>query len=141
MYWHLNILGTHEEEQQTSLGDWPGDDFLGVALPSPKALKRSIVVEYKGTEVTCVVGDVGPWVIDDQDYVLGEARPRAEILKGKFCPRSLQGGNATVPDGNNGFIAALISNGAGIDLFPGTAKALGIPIGENVLVSWSFVDS
>lgn len=141
MIWHLGIKATHEERQAIAAYPfkWPGDDILGVALPSRKALNRRVGVRYHGLILYCEVLDVGPWCIDDDAYVLGNARPRAEILEGKYCPRSLEGGVATVPEGS-GFKAAFISNGAGIDLFPGAAKALDIPIGENVQVDWYFDD-
>lgn len=138
MLWHSGIKATHEEAQETSLGPWPGDDVLGVALPDSKALNRQVIVRYGGNIAYCTVLDVGPWCIDDDPYVFGTSRPRAEKLNGAFCPRTIDGGNATVPDGNGGFKAALVSNGAGIDLFPGAAKALRIPIGQNVLIDWAF---
>ncbi len=138
--WHLGIKATHEEKQETALGPWQGDDVLGVALPCRKALNRSVAVRFHGKIIYCTVLDLGPWAIDDDAYVLGNARPRAEILEGKACPRTVDGGFATVPDGEGGFKPALISNGAGIDLYPGTAKALGIPLGKNVQVDWYFDD-
>lgn len=140
MNWHLGIKATHEEPQITSLGPWPGDHVLGVALPSKKALNRRVVVRYGGNTVYATMLDTGPWCTDDEDYVFGSERPRAEKLDGKLCPLTLNGGTASVPDGNGGFKSALISNGAGIDLFPATAIALGIKIGKNVLVDWSFDD-
>lgn len=140
MQWHLGIKATHEEPQETSLGPWPGDGVLGVALPSVKALRRRVAVRYHSNIVYTVCLDVGPWCIDDDLYVLGHARPRSEILEGKLCPRSLEGGNATIPDGSGGYKAAFISNGAGIDLFPATAIALGIKLNDNVLVDWYLDD-
>jgi hypothetical protein len=137
---HRNIFSTHEEAQVTSLGEWPGDGYLGVALPSTKALRKKVLVEYQGKSVIAEVCDVGPWATDNVGYVFGEERPRAEIHKGRYCP--LKEGSlalATVPDGNGGMRGVAICNGAGIDLFPGTAKALGIELNQNVLVDWSFV--
>lgn len=140
MNWHFGIKASHEEAQVTALGPWQGDDVLGVALPSRKALRRRVAIRYHGNIVYTECLDVGPWCIDDDPYVLGHARPRAEILEGKLCPRSLEGGNATIPDGKGGYKAAFISNGAGIDLYPATAIALGIKLNDNVQVDWYFDD-
>lgn len=138
MIWH-KVLATHEEAQETSLGTWPGDDFLGVALPSKKALRRKVLLRYQDKEVEAEVRDVGPWMTDDDDYVFGEARPRAEILKGKASPTTLGGTQRpSVPDGHGGFKEVSLSNGAGIDLFPATAIALGIEINDNVELEWCF---
>lgn len=131
------VFATHEEPQETSLGPWPGDDFLGVALPCAKALRLKIEVKYKEKIVTGTVGDVGPWCIDDDQYVFGDSRPRAEIYRGKSCPLSLQRVDEVASVQGRKIYEC---NGAGIDLFPGMAKALGIPIGHNVEVEWRFVD-
>lgn len=124
------VLATHEEKQDLSTGPWLGDTFPGVALPDVKALHKWIILRL-GDRYTCAqVMDVGPWTTDDDKYVFGTARPRAELGKGKFLPKKLSDPK-TCP---------FPSNGAGIDLFPGTAKALGIPIGKNVDVEWRFVE-
>lgn len=138
MIWH-KVKASHEEAQETSLGPWPGNQFLGVALPSIKALRKKVIVRYKRKKVEAKVADVGPWSIRDDDYVFGKARPRAEILKGKICP-TVEGGAhyPSVPDGKGGFRDTPVSNGSGIDLFPATAKALGIKLNDNVIVSWRF---
>lgn len=142
MEWHRGVIATHEEPQITSLGPWPGDDFLGVALPSVKSLRKKVLVAYQGLECIAEVYDVGPWCHDDDDYVFGPFRPRAEIFKGRVCPVKI-GSNIkpSIPDGNGGFREVGKSNGAGIDLFPATAKALGIPLNLNVLVDWQFIDT
>lgn len=135
--WH-HVFASHEEKQETSLGQWPGDDFLGVALPDVSALRKTILIRYNGKQVLATVMDVGPWCIDDP-YWLTNGLPRAQTYKGQACVRKLgSDGLATIPDATGGFSAAYKSNGAGIDLFPGTANALQIPIGENVWIDWSF---
>lgn len=141
MNWHLNIFATHEEAQDIAAKPykWPGDHVLAVALPSRKALNKVVCVRYKSSTVYCECLDLGPWCRDDDDYVFGDERPRAEIYKGKYCP--IEKGKIdlpSIPDGKGGWKPVHSSNGAGIDLFPGTAKALHIPIGENVMVDWSF---
>lgn len=131
------VFATHEEPQVTSLGPWPGDQVLAVALPSIKALRKRLYVHYQWKQCYCEVLDVGPWSVDDDAYVFGEAEPRAMIYKGRACPRRLTDKSlATIPDGKGGWKTCPKSNGAGIDLFPAVAKSLGIPIGHNVWVSW-----
>lgn len=138
MTWHT-VKATHEEPQTTSLGEWPGDSFLGVALPSTKALRKKVIVRYKDKEVEAEVRDVGPWCIDDEAYVFGDEPPRAELLKGEFCPTTKDGLDApTAPDEKGVMREVNVSNGAGIDLFPATAKALGIELNDNVIVEWAF---
>jgi hypothetical protein len=98
------------------------------------------MVRYKDLQCITEVADVGPWCVDDDAYVFGEAKPRAEEHRGRYCPRK-EGSRAlaTVPDGFGGWIGVAVCNGAAIDLFPGTAKALGIEINQNVYVDWWFV--
>jgi hypothetical protein len=140
MSWH-RVLATHEEKQVTSLGPWPGDQVLGCALPSPKALHKRVYIRYNGRQAYCEVLDVGPWAVDDEAYVFGHSQPRAEILKGELCPVKLGSkAVATVPDGKGGWRPCPKSNGAGIDLFPATALVLGIKIGATVWVDWCFAD-
>lgn len=135
------VLATHEEKQELSTGPWLGDTFPGVALPSAHALRRWVLVRY-GDRGTCAqVMDVGPWSVADEDYVFRAAKPRAERLAGHPCPTTDDGGEMpTVPDGKGGMKIAPVSNGAGIDLFPAVARALGLRIGCNAVVEWKFVE-
>ena len=50
----------------------PDDHF--VALPSKKALNRSVIVSYRGKNATAPVLDVGPWNKDDAWWESGSAR-------------------------------------------------------------------
>lgn len=127
------VFATHEEKQILSSGDWLGDKYPGVALPSTKAIRKWVEIRHKDVWTLARVMDVGPWCIDDEPYVFGNDRPRAEMCKGRFCPRYLS--DVIVEDFN-----APKCNGAGIDLFPETAKALGLAIGENVTLEWRFVE-
>lgn len=141
--WHLNIMATHEGPQGLVKDRaWPGSFFPGVALPTPKVDGRWVIVRYGGNYTCAIVWDLGPWAHDDDAYVLGIARPRAEQFKDKHCPLTLSDSvtMATVEDGHGGTRPVANSNGAGIDLFPFTAKLLGISIGDNVLVDWKFVE-
>ena len=141
--WKTNIFATHEEQQPLARNrPWPGEWFPGVALPCKEALERWVMIRFGSLYTCAIVWDVGPWCTDDSAYVLGIARPRAEQLKGQRCPRTLADPDsvATVPDGKGGNKTVFLSNSAGIDLFPFTARRLGIGIGENVNVDWRFVD-
>ena len=143
--WHLGIKATHEEAQKLAWGlPWLGDDFPGVALPSRTAKFRILELRYKQKVTFAIVGDLGPWCHDDTDYVDGDARPRSELFVGDNIDADLTKEGIqrpTIPDGKGGMKPAPPSNGAGIDLFPRPARDLGIPIGENVLLDWRFVDA
>jgi hypothetical protein len=123
------VLATHEEKQVLSVGDWLGDRYPGVALPSAKALRKWVELRFKYQWTIAHVVDVGPWTTDDDAYVFGNARPRAETFKGE---------HARINDG--GSLHSLKSNGAGIDLFPETARLLGIALNENVILEWRFIE-
>ena len=131
------VLATHEEYQELSTGNWLGYNYPGVALPSSKALYKWIILRFKDRWTCARVMDVGPWCIDDDLYVFTGERPRAEIFKDQLVKRSLiDNSKATLPDGT----ICEKSNGAGIDLFPYTAKCLGISMDENVWVEWKWVE-
>ena len=93
------------------------DEELGVALPfrfKERPLPRVRVI-HGDKSVDCAIVDVGPWNIDDP-YWENEERPQAESgidLRGR------------------------VTNGAGIDLTPAAAKAIGLPgLGK---VDWEFI--
>lgn len=100
------------------------DTELGVALPykfdEPRPKVRVFNAENE-LSVLCEIVDVGPWHTDDEQYVLGDARPDAEPA-------------GSIIDGgpNDGEV----SNGAGIDLTPGAADAIELE-GKGV-VHWMF---
>ena len=134
--WH-RVLATHEEEQQLARGAWLGDNFPGVALPCKEAYGKWVDIMYNDKITVAQVVDIGPWCIDDNDYVFGCSRPRAEILKGQPMAITRNGSRMpTVPDGKGGMKEVARSNGAGIDIFNRVAKELGIKNGENVMVAW-----
>jgi N-acetylmuramoyl-L-alanine amidase len=101
------------------------DSELSCALPwkfqgtRPRVLVHNITTDK---DVVCEIRDVGPWVIDDDKYVLGDARPVAEP-KGSKIPRGKHQGKT--------------SNGAGLDLTPAAAKAIGLSGMGNV--DWRFL--
>lgn len=103
------------------------DTERSVALPwkftgaRPQVLVRN---RANGREVTCQIRDVGPWLIDD-DYFYKGKRPLAETCFKNKTP---------IPRGKH---KGKIGNGAGIDLTPGSAKAIGLSgMGQ---VDWCFV--
>jgi hypothetical protein len=69
--------------------------------------------------------DVGPWLTDDEAYVMGDQRPLAET-----CYKNKQ----PLPRGPT---EGIVPNGAGFDISPAMAKALGIS-GKGV-IDWDFL--
>lgn len=103
------------------------DTELSVSLPwkfqgtRPQVLVRN---RANGKEIVTNIRDVGPWLIDD-DYWVSGARPLAETHWKNKTP---------LPRGPH---KGKVPNGAGIDVTPGTAKALGID--GRAMVDWMFV--
>lgn len=100
------------------------DSEISCSLPAKFVADERPRVEVmnvaNGKTVTCNIRDVGPWFTDDP-YWLGHQRPRAEP-----AGSTIKGGP------NNG----KKSNGAGLDLTPGAAKAIGLE-GKG-MVNWAF---
>lgn len=91
------------------------DVELGVALPSRIADPRPNVRVWKdGKSAICKVVHIGPWNTDDPYWQTG-TRPKAEAD-----------------------LDSRKTNGAGIDLTPAAAHAIGLQ--EKSLVDWEFVD-
>ena len=109
-----------------------GDNDLFVALPyswnnSLFPDQAPIVRVFSGElSVEAPVADKGPWMVDDADYVMGDARPLAETCHNEGTPLPRGPNQGKVP-----------SNSAGIDLSPALADMLNIS-GKGV-VSWMFV--
>jgi hypothetical protein len=74
-----------------------------------------------------VVADKGPWVVNDDDYVHGSARPVAETCHDE---------NAPLPAGSGPNAGKVPANRAGIDLSPALADMIGVE-GKDY-VDWSF---
>lgn len=102
------------------------DTEISCALPWRFTGTRPLVVIHNrdtGYECTAEIRDLGPWLIDDPYWELG-TRPLAEI-----CWRA----NQRLPRGPN---EGKIPNGAGIDITPAAAKAIGLSgMGQ---VDWRF---
>ena len=117
--WHDNITATEfgggGDEQDSA---YPDIDYItgstrGVALPFKwKTTPRpKIIVRGPGGEVTTDVVDLGPWNLDDEEYVLGTARPMVETQ---------------YEDGTRAENGQVPTNDAAIDLTPPIADAVGI---------------
>lgn len=103
------------------------DTVIGVALPyrfSGARPKVALVNHETGREVIAEILDVGPWLIDDNYWDAG-TRPLAETCFKQDVP---------LPRGPH---QGKKSNGAGIDVTPGAARALGLA-GKGK-VDWKFV--
>lgn len=100
-----------------------------VALPTVDALYRFIHIHSFETDKRCIaiVLDVGPWNIDDDNYVFGNENPLSmQRIKtdGKTPPKRIEGD----------------TNGAGIDLSEAVWRALGLPSnGGSGMVEWEFI--
>lgn len=104
------------------------DKESSCALPwrfeGERPLVRVLNVETN-TEVICQIRDLGPWVVDDEYWAKG-TRPIAEQSYLNKTP---------LPYGPN---KGKVANGAGIDITPAAAKAIGLSgMGK---VNWAFVD-
>ena len=114
-------------------GPYLNDTDLYVALPyswDPNLFPDNVpkVRVYCG-ELSGVgrIADKGPWTTDDEDYVMGSARPMAETCYAEGSP---------LPSGPNK--GKVPSNAAGIDLSPALAEMIGVD-GKGY-VDWEFVE-
>jgi hypothetical protein len=109
------------------------DAELYVALPvnvgDAAKRDRGVKVWSHGTQISAVakIRDKGPWMVDDNEYVDGTARPMAETCHDEESP---------LPRGPNAGMVP--SNRAGIDLSPALARALHIS-GKGV-VDWEWAN-
>jgi hypothetical protein len=103
------------------------DSEISCALPWRfEGVRPRVIVLNIDTDVytVCEIRDVGPWLTDDDYWNTGE-RPLAET-----CYRT----DTPLPHGPN---EGRIPNGAGIDITPAAAKAIGLEgMGQ---VSWAFM--
>ena len=106
--------------QKTASGYIVEEHMPFVALPSRKALWKWIFVHNPLNEKWCCaqVLDIGPWAIDDDEYVFGNARPRSEL---------------GISYSNKG------TNKAGIDLSEKVWNLLHMK--DNGSVSWCFIEA
>ena len=104
--------------QRTASGWLINNEVPFVALPSVAALRQRVRVTNprNGISITAIVLDVGPWNIDDDVYVFGNARPQAETGIDSFGRKT---------------------NKAGIDLGEKVWSALGMIGNDNII--WEFI--
>ncbi len=99
----------------------PNDHF--VALPSTKALNKSVKITYKGKSAVAPVLDIGPWNNDDNYWDPTDAR----VYKG--IPRGKSQAQAAYENGNNGGKSGTgltVTAPGGIDIGDGTYADLGL---------------
>jgi hypothetical protein len=111
--------GAVDDEHSAYDGSYLNDTDLYVAFPykwrdgpPPDA---EVYNRATGKSAVGRTRDVGPWLTDDEAFVLGDARPLAETCHNDHEP---------LPRGPNA--GQVPSNPAGIDLSPGMMKALGM---------------
>ena len=117
--WHSNITATEfgggGDDQDSAYPDidWIDSNTRGVALPYKwkESPRPKVTVRGPAGEITTDIVDLGPWNLDDQEYVLGTARPMVETQ----YEEGTQAENGQVP-----------TNDAAIDLTPPIAAAVGI---------------
>jgi hypothetical protein len=101
------MFGGPKDDQAVAYADVSSDwaNHPGVALPFRfRGPRPNVTVSANGKSVVCPIVDVGPWNINDA-YWMTTARPQAE--------------SGTDMSGRR-------TNGAGIDLTPATAAAIGL---------------
>lgn len=109
--------------QTTASGRTIQETDVFVALPSRKALNRTVIVEYNGKRIIALVWDVGPWSTDDP-YWEGNGVPKAifgqrtKNLQDRYGPPR---------------------NPAGIDLSNQAFRDLGMK--DNDFIFWRFADN
>ena len=94
-----------------------------VALPSTKALNKTVKITYKGKSAIAPVLDIGPWNNDDDYWNPSDAR----VYKG--IPRGKSQAQAAYENGNNGGKSGTgltVTAPGGIDIGDGTYADLGL---------------
>jgi hypothetical protein len=114
-----------------------GDHF--VALPSRKALNRSVIVSYRGKSVTAPVLDIGPWNRDDAWWEVGAARGQFPDLP-RFVPEAWAAYENGYNDGRDGS-GRYVTFPAMIDLSDGVYADLGMQQSDWVDATLTWVDA
>jgi hypothetical protein len=102
----------------TASGHLITDNDHFVALPSRKALNKTVIVSYRGKTVTAPVLDLGPWNRDDAWWEVGAARGLFQDLP-RFVPEvwaAFENGYNGGRDANGRFVTfpAMIDVGDGV---------------------------
>lgn len=109
----------------------PNDHF--VALPSVKALNKSVKITYKGRSATAPVLDIGPWNNDDDYWNPSDVRTY------KGIPRGVPQAKAAYDSGQNGGKSGTgltVTAPGGIDIGDGTYADLGMGNADYVDVTF-----
>jgi hypothetical protein len=109
-----------------------------VALPSRKALNRSVIVSYHGKSVSATVLDIGPWNRDEAWWETGAARGQFADLP-RFVPEVW----VAFENGYNGgrdAIGRFVTYPAMIDLGDGVYNDLGMQQADWVEATLTWVD-
>jgi hypothetical protein len=114
----------------------PNDHF--VALPSKKALNRSVIVAYKGKNVTAPVLDVGPWNRDEAWWETGSARGQFADLP-RFVPEAWVAFEQGYNSGHDA-TGRFVTFPAMIDLGDGVYADLGMQQADWVDATLTWVD-
>jgi hypothetical protein len=117
-------------------GEYLDDQELYVSLPTTvddaEVRERGVEVFYRATNRKFVapIRDKGPWTVNDDAYVFGDARPVAETCHNEGTP---------LPSGSGNNAGKVPANPAGIDLSPALFNALGLT--DNDIVDWRWVQT
>ncbi|MBV8713598.1 MAG: hypothetical protein JOZ65_00890 [Chloroflexi bacterium] len=114
----------------------PGDHFA--ALPSRKALNRSVIVSYHGKSVTTTVLDIGPWNKDEAWWEAGSARGQFADLP-RFVPEVWAAYAQGYNDGHDAN-GRYVTFPAMIDLGDGVYSDLGMQAADWVDATLTWVD-
>jgi len=114
----------------------PNDHF--VALPSRKALNRSVIVSYGGKNQTAPVLDVGPWNRDDAWWEAGAARGQFKDLP-RWVPEVWAAYETGYNGGHDG-TGRFVTFPAMIDLADGVYHDLGMQHADWVDVTLTWLD-
>ena len=123
----------------TAAGHLISENDHFVALPSRKALNRSVIVSYRGKSVTAPVLDIGPWNRD-------EAWWEPAATRGQFAdlPRFVPEVWAAFENGYNGdrdAVGRFVTFPAMIDLADGVYTDLGMQQSDWVDATLTWVDA
>jgi hypothetical protein len=115
----------------------PNDHF--VALPSRKALGKTVVVTYKGKSIEAPVLDVGPWNRDDAWWEPGAARGQFPDLP-RFVPQAWAAFEHGYNNGKDG-TGRFVTFPAMIDIADGLYADLRMQQADWVDVTLNWVDA
>ncbi|HEY3060869.1 MAG TPA: hypothetical protein VGL99_18055 [Chloroflexota bacterium] len=115
----------------------PDDHF--VALPSRKALGKTVVVAYKGKSISTTVLDVGPWNRDDAWWEPGAARGQFPDLP-RFVPQVWAAFEQGYNNGRDG-TGRFVTFPAMIDIADGLYADLGLQQADWVDVTLTWLDA